>query len=161
MYNSVVGARCGYAPRQFAMTDGSQTFLVCCLRFDGFAIRPCQAQAHGSRTKEVFFMQWFKFYPGDFGRDTASLSLAEKGAYMALMSAYYAEEKPLPSKPEKLYRIAGAHTPDEKKAVMSVIDYFYLEDGAYRHKRIDAEISKAAKRAQQNRVNAARRAKNG
>lgn len=104
-------------------------------------------------------MQWFKFYPGDFGRDTLRLSLAERGAYLSLMSCYYSEESPLPSDPDQLYRIAGAHSNSEKKAVMAAIRYFDLVDGLYRHKRIDAEISKACRRAKQNRINAMKGAK--
>jgi uncharacterized protein YdaU (DUF1376 family) len=101
-------------------------------------------------------MQWFKFYVGDFNRDTSRLSLVEKGAYLALISSYYSEEKPLPKDPDSLYRIAGAQTPDERKAVRAVLRYFDLVDGEYRHKRIDAEITKACERAKRNRLNAMR-----
>ena len=104
-------------------------------------------------------MQWFKFYMGDFERDTGRLSLAEKGAYIALMSSYYAEESPLPSDKQQLYRIAGAHTKPEQAAVRSVLKYFDMVDGSYRHKRIDGEIAKACARAKQNKINAMKGAK--
>ena len=100
-------------------------------------------------------MNWFKLYMGDWARDTSALSLAEKGAYMALIQHYYSTEHPLPKEHTALYRIAGAQTDAERRAVRSVLSFFQLRDGVYYHRRIDAEIAKASARAERNRRNAA------
>ena len=44
-------------------------------------------------------MNYFEFYVGDYARDTRHCSLAEHGAFLMLLSAYYATEKPLPASP--------------------------------------------------------------
>ncbi len=93
-------------------------------------------------------INYFEFYPGDYRRDTSHLPLAEHGAYLMLMMAYYSTETPLPADSSALYRIAGAMTAGEQKAVRSVADQFFPvgEDGLRHSRRIDSEITKAAGR---------------
>lgn len=93
-------------------------------------------------------MNYFEFYSGDYSRDTAHLSLAEHGAFLLLLSAYYSTEKPLPADQAALCRIARAMTPAEQKAVRSVADEFFpvADDGLRHNGRADAEILKAQKR---------------
>jgi uncharacterized protein YdaU (DUF1376 family) len=93
-------------------------------------------------------VNYFELYPGDYLRDTAHLSLAEHGAYLLLLSAYYAEERPLPAGYDSLDRIARAMTSPEKKSVRAVADrYFPIGDDGLRHNdRADAEIQKAGHR---------------
>ena len=73
-----------------------------------------------------------KFYPrfvGDFLKKTAALTLAEKGAYNALLDHCYATEEPLPAMIERVWAIAGARTEMEKKAVENVLKLYFHKNG--------------------------------
>lgn len=100
-------------------------------------------------------MNYFEFYPGDYSRDTRHCSLAEHGAFLLLLSSYYATEKPLPADYVALYRICSAMTPEEQAAVRSVADAFFplADDGLRHNKRADEEIPKALARIEIARVN--------
>ncbi len=52
---------------------------------------------------------------------TASLSLAQMGAYDRLLDHYYAEEQPLPSSLDECCRIVGAINKAEREAVALVL----------------------------------------
>lgn len=72
---------------------------------------------------------------------TATLSLAQMGAYDRLLDHYYAEESPLPSDQMECCRIAGAITKAEQDAVRFVLSkFFVLTDGGHRNERADEEI---------------------
>ncbi|WP_295567106.1 YdaU family protein [uncultured Stenotrophomonas sp.] len=90
-------------------------------------------------------MNYFELYPGDYLRDTSRLSLADHGAYLRLMLAYYAEESPLPEALAELYVIAGAVTTADRAAVRKVAERYFpvANDGLRRNPRVDAEIGKA------------------
>lgn len=75
---------------------------------------------------------------------TATLSLAEMGAYDRLLDHYYAEEQPLPADLDECCRIAVALTKDERKAVEKVLaKFFTLMPDGYRNERADEEIALA------------------
>jgi uncharacterized protein YdaU (DUF1376 family) len=97
-------------------------------------------------------VNFYKHYIGDFNRDTAHLSLTERGAYLALIHHYYATEKPLPDDHATLCRIAGAMSKDEKAAVKVAASFFEKMESGLVHKRIEAELEKAGKRADTNRA---------
>lgn len=90
-------------------------------------------------------MIYFELYPGDYLRDTSRLSLADHGAYLRLMLAYYAEEAPLPEAFSELYIIAGAITAGDKAAVKKVAERYFpvAADGLRHNGRADDEIAKA------------------
>lgn len=72
---------------------------------------------------------------------TATLSLAQMGAYDRLLDHYYAEERPLPSDVMECCRVAGAVTKAEQDAVREVLArFFVLTDAGYANERADAEI---------------------
>lgn len=98
-------------------------------------------------------MNYFEFYCGDYARDTAHLSLAEHGAFLMLLSAYYSTERPLPADLPALHRIARAMTKPEQQAVNAVAEQFFPvgEDGLRHNERADEEVTKA-----QGRIDAAR-----
>lgn len=106
-------------------------------------------------------MKWYKRFPGDFKADTSHLSLAEKGAYDALLDHYYATEEPLPPEVDRLCRIAGAVTEDEKTAVKRVAAQFFPMngDGGRHNKRADEEIAKAQAKAEAKSKGGSARAK--
>lgn len=91
-------------------------------------------------------MNYFRFYVGDYLSKTNRLSLSEHGAYLRLMlECYGADTDTLPADPQELYRICGAVTTDEQKAVKKVADRFFPVNGdGHRHnKRIGIELPKA------------------
>lgn len=78
---------------------------------------------------------------GDFIRDTVGLSLAERGAYNALLDQYYASEKPLPLDPKEWYRMTGAASKADRAAVDYVVrKYFSEQSDGWHQKRADIEI---------------------
>lgn len=75
---------------------------------------------------------------------TASLSLAEMGAYDRLLDHYYSEETPLPADLDECCRLTSAITKDERRAVERVLNrYFVLGPDGYRNERADEEIALA------------------
>lgn len=98
---------------------------------------------------------WTAFYWDDWDADTAHLTLAEQGAYFALLKHYYRTAKPLPAIAEHLRRICRASGEQETSAVDAVVAQFFdLEDcldsetgefvKQYRNKRADIELAKCS-----------------
>jgi uncharacterized protein YdaU (DUF1376 family) len=88
---------------------------------------------------------WYAHYPGDYGRDTAHLSLVEHGAYRLLLDHYYATSAPLPADVVALYRICRAFDETERKAVDSILQQFFSRQAdGYHNSRADAELQKQA-----------------
>ena len=86
-------------------------------------------------------MNYYPRHIGDFVSATVGLSLAERGAYSALLDRYYADEQPLPLEKRECYRAAGASTAAERKAVDYVLGRFFSsESDGYHNKRADKEI---------------------
>lgn len=86
---------------------------------------------------------WYPHYVRDFRAKTSHLSLAEKGAYRALMDEYWERQGPLPADDELLRRIIGA-TPKEYRRIRgNVLPYFEVIGNTLVHHRIEEEISKA------------------
>lgn len=101
-------------------------------------------------------MNYFELYPGDYLRDTAELTLAEHGAFLLLLSAYYATERAIPSDNPTLFRLVRAMTIDEQNAVTRVSELFFpisAVDGLRHNKRADEEIVKARARIESAREN--------
>jgi len=87
---------------------------------------------------------WYAFYPGDYGRDTAHLSLTEDGAYRRLLDHYYSTRRPIPTYVEQVFRICRAFVPAEQEAVRSVLRQFFTEGSDGWHNcRVDRELDKA------------------
>lgn len=84
---------------------------------------------------------WMPLYVGDYIADTRHLSGAEHGAYLLLMMHYWMNSK-LPDDDRQLARIA-AMTPKEWKKSKPTIQEFF-SDG-WKHKRIEFEITEAAR----------------
>jgi len=84
---------------------------------------------------------WYAFYPADYERKTAHLSLLEHGAYRRLMDHYYSTGNPLSTDVERLCRVCRAETNIELDAVAFVLkEFFELTDDGYFHERIQQEI---------------------
>lgn len=89
-------------------------------------------------------MIFFKFYIADFQRDTAHLTLVERGAYLSLLNHHYLTESPLPGDLTTLNRIVGATTRAEKAAVARVLAEFWEAiEGRWINARSCREIESA------------------
>src|SRR6185369_1228132 len=88
---------------------------------------------------------WYPHYPGDYGRDTAHLSLAQHGAYRLLLDHYYATSTPLPTDPAALYRVCRAFDEGERNAVSFILSQFFeLRADGYHNARADLELVRRA-----------------
>lgn len=93
---------------------------------------------------------------GDYATDTAHLSLAEHGAYVLMLDAAYATERPLPTDVRSIYRMVRAHGANERAAVRSVLDQFWtLGPDGYTNERVAEEFARVTDRS-----SAARRSAN-
>jgi uncharacterized protein YdaU (DUF1376 family) len=89
-------------------------------------------------------MNYYRRYVGDYLADTASLSLAEHGAYNLLLDYAYATEKPIPADRDEILRLVRAFSDVERKAVAKILDrYWVLEPDGYHNPRVDKELGKA------------------
>lgn len=85
---------------------------------------------------------YYRHYIGDYDTATKELSLLEHGVYRRLLDGYYAKGT-LSSDTTKLYRVAGAFSPEEQQAVQRVATQMFIVDGdRLRHDRADAELDR-------------------
>ena len=91
--------------------------------------------------------QWFRWFPGDYTRDTGTLSLTEHGAYRVLLDHYYSTGGKLRADMVSLFRLCRAMEEHEQAAVGKVVrDFFTVDDdGWLRNKRADKEVAEAVK----------------
>lgn len=95
-------------------------------------------------------MNFYKRHLGDYAKDTGHLTMLEHGAYTLLLDRYYSTEAPIPE--ADACRVARARSREERAAVESVLrEFFTLEDGVWRNKRADAELSRASAQRDTNR----------
>lgn len=87
---------------------------------------------------------WMPLYVGDYLADTMHLTQAQHGAYLLLMMHYW-KRGSLPAMHEQCMCIASAKNEQDRQNVEAVLaEFFTIEDGTYRHSRIDAELAKAS-----------------
>lgn len=91
---------------------------------------------------------WMPVYWGDYLKDTSHLTTEEHGAYLLLIAHYWTTGKPLPDNAGKLARIARMGTKKWNRLAPTILDFFSVSDGAWRHKRIDLELRKTAENKQ-------------
>ena len=99
-------------------------------------------------------MNFYKHFLGDYARDTKGLSIIEHGAYLLLLQHQYATEVPIPNELPELFRVAGAMTAAERKAVEKVAGRFFPVngDGRRHNKRAEEEIEKHRQQVEHNRT---------
>jgi len=96
---------------------------------------------------------YMPLFVSDYLSHTQHLSAAEHGAYMLLIMNYWQREKPLPADPRKLARIARMSDAEWAEASESLSEFFQEVDGAWVHKRIEEEITKAAEKIEKAKAN--------
>jgi uncharacterized protein YdaU (DUF1376 family) len=79
---------------------------------------------------------------GDYARKTAHLTLAQRGAYDALLDHYYSTRRSLPADLASLCRICNAQGNAETESVSEIVNEFFPlnGDGTRHNKRADEEI---------------------
>jgi len=94
-------------------------------------------------------MNHYPRHVGDFATATVGLSLAERGAYSALIDQYYAHESPLPPNRSEVYRLAACTSSAERKAVDYVLGrYFTEQSDGWHQKRCDEELTAYRERSE-------------
>lgn len=102
-------------------------------------------------------MHYYSFNIADYKKDTEHLSPIEHYIYRSLIDRYYLDEKPIPLKIQSVMRRLSLVGDEHKQLLTNVLeDFFYETDDGYRHKRIDAELTKYQSNAEKNRVNGAK-----
>lgn len=109
---------------------------------------------------------WMSFYVGDYLADTGHLDHEEHGVYMLAIMHYWQTGQPLPANEKQLLAICRCFAPKRFKKIWETVSrFFYLTDEGWRHKRIDAELLKAAqlseKRAEAGKKGGAKRGREG
>ncbi len=88
-------------------------------------------------------MNYYEHHIGDYAEATAHLSFVEDAAYSRLIRKYYAQEKPLPTDLKQVQRLVGARDRNEKAAVETVLEeFFVLQNDGWHNLRCDSEIAK-------------------
>ena len=86
-------------------------------------------------------MNFYKKHIGDFNNATRHLTRVERSLYSDAIELYYDTESVLTSDIKKLERLLLAQSDEEKSALKTVLDeYFVLNEDGYFHKRCDEEI---------------------
>lgn len=94
---------------------------------------------------------WMRLFVGDLIADTTHLNRCDFGSYVLLMCSYWRRRKPLPDD-DRALSAAARVTLEEWKAIRPVLaEFFQIENGVWRHKRIDEELEEARKRYEGNR----------
>ena len=97
------------------------------------------------------------FYPhhiGDYLTATAHLTWQEDCAYRRLLDVYYSREQALPTEIAQACRLVRAASKEEKKAVETVLqEFFVLAESGWTHSRCEEEIVKARDAAERARAN--------
>lgn len=89
---------------------------------------------------------WMPLWIGDYLKDTSRLSLAEHGAYLKLLMDSWANGPPSDDDAE-LCRILGCLPSEWRKIRPKIVRFFAVVDGAWTHKRLEAERAGADERS--------------
>jgi uncharacterized protein YdaU (DUF1376 family) len=92
---------------------------------------------------------WMPLYIADYLADTTRLTTEQHGAYLLLIMDYW-RNGPLPDDDAALANIARLSLSQWKKQRGTIARMFQLEEGSWRHKRIDVEMAEAAANAKRN-----------
>lgn len=87
--------------------------------------------------------EWMPVYWASYMKKTSRLSAAEHGAYLMLIADYWISGTPLPNSDEQLRRISRMTEKEWKASKATIMSFFKLSDGVWRHDRVDEEIARA------------------
>lgn len=95
---------------------------------------------------------YMPLYVADYLVDTHHLDALEHGAYLLLIMAYWQRREPLPDDDVRLARLARVSVEAWAGLRGTVAEFFLIGEGVWRHKRIDAELSRYADKAEKARA---------
>jgi len=102
-------------------------------------------------------MNFYRRFPGDYLRDTGTLTLQQHGAYCVMLDYHYSTEMPLPTG-DALYLLLRATTKVEKAAVDFICEnYWSLIPEGYINRKAVKEFTRTEKRRVVNAQNARKR----
>lgn len=87
--------------------------------------------------------QWFPLYVNDYMGDTMRFTTEEHGAYILILIDYWSQQKAPPDDDEVLREIAKVSRHKWSKISQKIREKFCIENGAWKHRRIEEEIEKA------------------
>jgi len=89
---------------------------------------------------------YYRFYPGDYFRDTSGLTMLEHGAYNLLLHNYYAACGKLEYEKPRVYEMCHARTPEDIRAVDYILSKFFrVDNGVLTNNRADEELAERAR----------------
>lgn len=98
-------------------------------------------------TKETKPDTWMPLVIGDYLKDTTRLTTEQHGAYLLLIMSYWVEGAP-PDDDGELAAITGLDAKAWRRNRPKLVRFFRVEEGVWRHKRVDMELERwAAKKA--------------
>jgi uncharacterized protein YdaU (DUF1376 family) len=97
------------------------------------------------------------FYPRDYKLDAGYLKAIEHGAYLLLIFHYWETGKPLPDDDDQLAHISRTTAEEWQRIRPRISKFFKIEDGEWRHKRIEEEKEKCRAISQKKRDGANKR----
>ena len=100
---------------------------------------------------------YMPLHPGDYLADAAHLTTIEHGAYFLLILNYWQRGEALAADDRKLARICRLTDAEWAEVKPSLAEFFIEEDGLWKHKRIEAELVKAAEKSEKARASIAKR----
>ena len=98
-------------------------------------------------------MHYYSFNIADYRKDTGHLTIVEHYIYRSLMDWYYLDEQPIPRITQQVTRRLRLGSENEPELANVLNDFFIKEENGWVHKRIEGELDKYAKKAEQSRRN--------
>lgn len=86
---------------------------------------------------------WMPLYVADYLANTSRLTTEMHGAYLLLIMDYWQTESPLPDDDEQLAAVCRLPSAKWAKIRPVIVQFFQVEDGRWKHGRIDKEIAHA------------------
>lgn len=84
---------------------------------------------------------YYRFFPGDYTRDTMHLGWFEDLAYRRLIDLYCLHGKPIRNDRAYIMRAVRASEPEQQSAVDLILsEFFQLRSDGWHQKRCDAEL---------------------
>lgn len=100
---------------------------------------------------------YMPLYVGDYLADTAHLTTIESGAYLHLIMHYWRRGEALDNTSDRLMHVARVSA-DEWAAMRAVLsEFFDISGHTWSHKRVEAELAKAASKSSKAKASAERR----